>query len=195
MRALFLAAAFLAAPASARPLQPWEQPKPWEKRDERSLHTEPAIGVRSLFFKPVDFDPGAWAWGAQAKVHLARDWAAQLSVDRVRASRGGVSYRAIPAQVSALFFYPSDGAVAPYLLGGYGWYFWRFDGPAGHTETRSYPHLGGGIELATSDAWALDVSYRFIWSAVYRPLDMDHPWGARYERRASLLAIGLNRRF
>jgi opacity protein-like surface antigen len=158
-------------------------------------HTDASIGARTVFYRPLDADHGAWAKGAQLKLHVSQSYALQASMDVTHYSLAGANFRAVPVQVSLLGYFTPETPMSFFLLAGMGWYTSRVDGPGSHSETRSNPHVGVGLELVTEKRWTLDASYRFLWSQVYRLSDLGHPYGSGFKERASMLTLALNWRF
>jgi hypothetical protein len=106
--------------------------------------------------------------GGQIRAHLSPRTAVELSLD-VRTQRNETlteRVRDVPIQASLLLF-PVDAPVAPYVLGGAGWYSHRVEALAGDdvlaTETtREFGWHGGfGAELRMGRHAALHGDYRY----------------------------------
>lgn len=158
-------------------------------------HTSTSLGPRAVFYRPRDADHGSWSPGGQLDVGLGQAYAIEMSVDVTRHSSAGANYREIPVQLTLKGFLQPEDPASLYLLAGYGWYFSRVDGPGARSETQTRPHVGAGLELLSGTNWTLDADYRFIWSAVYQPLNNTRLLGNGYHKRGSMIMLALTRRF
>lgn len=158
-------------------------------------HQATTLGPRAVFYRPRDADHGTWNGGAQLKLGLGGAYALRASVDVTHHSAAGADYREVPLQFSLLGYFSPQDPLSFYLLIGYGWYWSHVGGGGAHTETSSRPHAGGGVELLGGGDWALDASYEFIWSQVWRPNDTGHPYGSGFHERGSMITLSAVRRF
>ena len=70
-----------------------------------------------------------------------------------------------PVQVSALIYPLGTTRLAPFLLGGGGWYYTTVKGPGGFddTQNRFGAHAGGGLQFFFNKHVSIDGTYRYIW--------------------------------
>lgn len=130
------------------------------------------IGPRMSFIRP---EPGVATTGdrytggtlrlrtsSRTAIELAMDWRSTTSEDQL------VRVRDYPLQGS-LLIYPVRAAIAPYVLGGVGWYTQQMsalaDGEviAEHTARRMGYHAGFGAELALGSRLAVFADYRYTY--------------------------------
>lgn len=113
---------------------------------------------------------GNFTGGAQARVYLLKVLAVEGSIDYRQHMSGPSEARTTadiyPVQVSGLLYLLPNSPVAPFLLGGVGWYYTRVRGPGGFTNTqhRMGSHVGGGLQAFLSRHWSVDATYRYIFS-------------------------------
>lgn len=107
-------------------------------------------------------------WGGHIRAHLGPKTAVELSVD-MRTERNETlttRVRDIPIQASLLLF-PVDAPIAPYVLGGGGWYSHKVEILAGdetlfsETSREFGWHAGVGAELRMGRHAALHGDYRY----------------------------------
>jgi hypothetical protein len=148
----------------------------------RSLAAEPAvepladteyrsfsIGIAGGYLNPKDSDHGTWTVGAQARYRFGL-LAAEASIQfhETRYEGGDVLVSQYPVQLTAFLYIIPSGPIRPYILGGVGWYYTRFDytgqfaSVPNRTEHIFGEHLGGGGELFFSPALSIDVDVRYI---------------------------------
>ena len=67
--------------------------------------------------------------------------------------------------VSALIYPLGTTRLAPFLLGGGGWYYTTVKGPGGFDETQNRfgAHAGGGLQFFFNKHVSIDGTYRYIW--------------------------------
>lgn len=129
-----------------------------------------AIGPRMSFVRPdpaLDSPSDRYTGGAlrlrmspRTSIELAMDWRSTTSDD------GAARVRDYPFQGS-LLLYPVRAPLAPYLLGGVGWYSQRLETLAGgavvssETERRRGYHAGFGGELTLGRRATIFADYRY----------------------------------
>jgi opacity protein-like surface antigen len=98
---------------------------------------------------------GTWFGGAQARLHFAQILAAEASITfhQNKYDDGDVSVTQYPVQLTAMLYVLPVGPLRPYILGGVGWYYTRFDYSGvfaavnDRTEHIFGWHFGAGAEL------------------------------------------------
>lgn len=119
-------------------------------------------------FDTAEGVPSERFWGGQIRAHLSPRTAVELSLD-VRTTRDETltqRVRDVPVQASLLLF-PASGPIAPYVLGGGGWYSHKVELLAGdevlfsESERQFGWHAGLGLELRMGRHAALHGDYRY----------------------------------
>ena len=129
-----------------------------------------SLGGRAAYFWPAHSDAGTGQYmgGAQLRFYLAKFFAVEGSADyRQQRTSGAATIADIyPVQVSGLLYLLPNSPVAPFVLGGVGWYFTHVRGPGGFDQTtnRFGSHVGGGLQFFLSRHWSLDATYRYIFT-------------------------------
>lgn len=129
-------------------------------------------GIRFSFVPGrVDEEPTQRYFGGQMRLRMSPRTALELSLDYRNALNDTLDLRVkdYPIQVSGLF-YLVRSRLAPYLIGGLGWYARSVDDPDGESvldsvTTRRFGYhagLGGEIQLGARAAIHLDYRYTFI---------------------------------
>lgn len=155
-----------------------------------------SLGGRAAYYRPKGADHGDLAEGVQARYHLTRRWALESSVDLRQDKFGGTKVDVVPLQLSALIYLMPHGyRIAPYILAGGGWYYTHISSPAGSTDFRFGPHMGGGIEFYRDSAWSADCSYRYLWNEDVRTRDAAHPLGRSFTDKGFMLTAAVNYSF
>lgn len=123
-----------------------------------------SIGGRATYFDPKEGD-GQWFGGAQVRVHPIRFLAVEGSVDYRRNDFGDTRVHSYPVQGSLMIYPLGLKRIAPFILGGGGWYFTSVTGPGNFDETqqRFGGHVGGGVQVFITEHFSADASYRHIW--------------------------------
>ena len=124
-----------------------------------------SIGGRATYFDPKEGED-KWFGGAQLRIHPSRYLAIEGSADYRREEfDGGTKSHTYPVQGSLLIYPLGTTRVAPFILGGGGWYFSTVDGPGNFSDTqhRFGGHVGGGLQFFISDHFSIDSTYRHIW--------------------------------
>ena len=124
-----------------------------------------SLGGRATYFDPKEGED-RWFGGAQVRVHPSHYFAVEGSADYRREEfAGGTKTHTFPVQGSLLIYPIGTTRLAPFILGGGGWYFTSIDGPGGFSDTqhRFGGHVGGGLQLFITDHISIDSTYRHIW--------------------------------
>jgi len=153
-----------------------------------------SIGPRATYATPKDADDGAWAPGAQLKLHLSSAFGFEVSIDSLKNDFGPLTtIKTYPVQASLLAYLTPGSAVSPYLLGGAGLYYSKVNGPLGYENdtSRFGLHAGAGLEVMLGKSLSLDGAYRYVWlesimSHDAAALDKD------YQDAGSMVTIALN---
>lgn len=122
-----------------------------------------SIGGRATYFDPKEGD-GRWFGGAQVRIHPIRFLAVEGSVDYRRNEFGDTRVHSYPVQGSLMIYPLGLKRIAPFILGGGGWYFTSVTGPGDFDDTqqRFGGHVGGGLQVFISQHFSADASYRHI---------------------------------
>jgi len=128
-----------------------------------------SLGVAAGYLNAKNADRGTWTAGVQARLRLGL-FAAEASIQfHENVYEGGdVVVSQYPVQLTAFLYFIPTGPIRPYILGGVGWYYTRFDysGQFASTPNRTEhifgEHLGGGAEIFFSPAISLDADVRYI---------------------------------
>jgi|LNFM01.1.fsa_nt_gb opacity protein-like surface antigen len=124
-----------------------------------------SLGGRATYFDPKEGED-RWFGGAQVRVHPSHYFAVEGSADYRREEfDGGTKTHTFPVQGSLLIYPIGTTRLAPFILGGGGWYFTSIDGPGGFSDTqhRFGGHVGGGLQLFITNHISIDSTYRHIW--------------------------------
>jgi len=184
---LFLAAVLLLArPALAQ----------YEAEASRGPRPGLSLGGHAAYYKSNDAGSGDLMQGAQVRYHLTRRWALEAAAGFLREKSGGVKVDVVPLQFSALIYLMPHGyTVAPYILGGVGWYYTHLYLPENSSDFRFGPHAGAGVEYFLNTAWSADVSARYLWAEDIRPADAELPLGRSFSGKGYMLALAVNYSF
>jgi hypothetical protein len=129
------------------------------------------IGPRLSFVRgntAVPDSQSARYWGAMLRARMSAHTALEVSIDHRSSlnALGTERVRDMPIQGSLLLF-PVRAAIAPYLLGGVGWYKQRIQTLEGDavqatvTTSKFGYHAGLGAELQVGRHAALHLDYRY----------------------------------
>lgn len=141
--------------------------------DEEDLREPFSIEPVAGYMRARDADGGTWFGGIQARFRMGDYLGLEGSITfhQDRFSDGDLKVTQYPVQVSALI-YPLGAEegfpLQPYLLGGVGWYYTRFDYSGqfqsfdDETDSIFGVHAGGGSELHLSDRVSLFADFRWI---------------------------------
>ncbi len=124
-----------------------------------------SLGGRAMYFDPRD-GSGEWYGGGQLRLYPSHYFAFEGSVDYRRNDfNGNTRTHTYPVQVSALIYPLGTTRLAPFLLGGGGWYYTTVRGPGGFSDTQNRfgLHAGGGLQFFLNRHWSIDGTYRYIW--------------------------------
>ncbi|OGR97295.1 MAG: hypothetical protein A2016_00145 [Elusimicrobia bacterium GWF2_62_30] len=148
------------------------------------------VGGRAAYYRPKGADSGDFMQGAQVRYHLTRRWALEGSVDLRKNEFGGTRVDVVPIQFSVLIYLmPHNYRLAPYILGGGGWYYTHAYAPADSSEFRSGTHAGGGVEYLLNKYWSVDGSYRYLWTEDIRS---DEPGARNFRDKGFALTAAVN---
>jgi opacity protein-like surface antigen len=157
-------------PPSAPDLPAIELPR--SLADEPKADTEYrsfSIGAAGGYLNAKNADHGTWTGGIQARMRFGF-LAAEASVQfhQSRYEGGDVTVTQYPVQLTAFFYILPNSAIRPYILGGVGWYYTRFDytgafaSVSNRTEHIFGEHLGAGAELFLSTSISINADIRYI---------------------------------
>lgn len=154
-----------------------------------------SIGGRATYFDPKDGD-GQWYGGAQVRVHPIRYLAVEGSVDYRRNDFGDTRVHSYPVQGSLMIYPLGLKRIAPFILGGGGWYFTSVTGPGNFDDTqqRFGGHVGGGVQVFITRHLSADASYRHIWleKIASKNAALDDK---RFNDNGHMITVGLNVHF
>lgn len=154
-----------------------------------------SIGGRATYFDPKDGD-GQWFGGAQVRVHPIRFLAVEGSVDYRRNDFGDTRVHSYPVQGSLMIYPLGLKRIAPFILGGGGWYFTSVTGPGNFDDTqhRFGGHVGGGVQVFISKHFSADASYRHIWleKIQSKGVSLDDK---KFDDTGHMITVGLNVHF
>ena len=124
-----------------------------------------SIGGRATYWDQNN-GPDRWFGGAQLRVHPSHYFAIEGSADYRREKFDeGTKTHTYPVQASLLIYPFGTTRVAPFILGGGGWYYTTVDGPGNFedTQNRFGAHAGGGLQFFLTNHVSFDGTYRYIW--------------------------------
>lgn len=156
-----------------------------------------SIGGRATYFDPENLTTGdEWHGGAQVRLHPSRYFAFEGSADYRQGKLNGTTVHSYPVQVSLLIYPLGTPRLAPFLLGGGGWYYTTVTGPADFqdTQNRFGWHAGGGLQLFLNRHWSIDGTYRHIWMEDVQSKH-DDVFDKNYGDGNHMVTIGLNFHF
>ena len=154
-------------------------------QQEYPLRTTLGFGARLGYYKSVDADNGSYDAGAMLRFRISEGLGVEATVDyrgeetfnagRWESTGADAKVSYVPITVSAMVFLPFGSTLAPYAVGGIGWYHTLIDY---HLKAESLPdlieilknddnrvmgyHFGLGIEVPASDHLAFHVDYRYV---------------------------------
>jgi len=183
---LLAAGLFPAAPACAQ----------YEPEESRGPRAGLSVGGRAAYYRSKGAGSGEFSEGAQARYHLTRRWALELSADLRQESFPEAKVDVIPIQLSVIaYLMPHGYRLAPYILAGGGWYYTHVYSPADSTDFRFGPHAGGGVEYFLNTAWSFGGSYRYLWTEDIHSQDLAHPLGRNITDKGYMLTAAVNYSF
>jgi len=154
-----------------------------------------SIGGRATYYDPKDAG-GKWYGGGQVRVYPWRYFAIEGSADYRRNDFGDTRVHSYPVQVSALIYPLGTTRLAPFILGGGGWYYTTVKGPGGFddTQNRFGLHAGGGLQFFFNRHWSVDSTYRYIWLEKIASKDQNIV-DKKFDDNGHMVTIGLNFHF
>jgi opacity protein-like surface antigen len=153
-----------------------------------------SIGPRATYATPKDATKGAWAPGAQLRLHLSSVVAFEASIDYLKNNFGPLTtIKTYPVQASLLAYLMPGSTLSPYLLGGAGLYYSKVNGPLGYESNTSRlgVHAGAGIEVMLNKSLSLDGAYRYVWLESITSHDAN-ALDKTYQDAGSMVTIALN---
>ncbi len=130
-----------------------------------------SIGPVGGYLNVRGADSGTWFGGVQARLHFAKFFAAEASITfhSNQYEDGDVVVTQYPVQLTAFFYIIPEGPIRPYILGGVGWYYTRYDYQDNfevlyddRTESIFGVHLGAGAEVMLGSRASLNMDVRYI---------------------------------
>ena len=159
------------------------------------------IGVFSLGGRATYWDQkegsDRWFGGAQVRLHPSHYFAIEGSADYRREKfDGGTKTHTYPVQASLLIYPLGTTRLAPFILGGGGWYHTTVDGPGNFSDTQSRfgGHAGGGLQFFLTNHVSVDGTYRYIWleKLESKNVSLDDK---KFDSNGHMITIGLNFHF
>ena len=116
-----------------------------------------SIGGRATYYDPQE-GQSRWFGGAQVRVNPFRYLSFEGSADYRQQDTEGTKTHTYPVQVSALIYPLGHTRLAPFLLGGGGWYYTTVKGPGNFddTQNRFGAHAGAGLQFFFNDHVSID---------------------------------------
>ena len=155
-----------------------------------------SVGGRATYFDPKEGE-AKWFGGAQLRFHPSRYLAIEGSADYRREDfGGGTKSHTYPVQGSLLIYPLGTTRLAPFILGGGGWYYSTIDGPGGFSDTqhRFGGHVGGGLQFFITDHFPIDSTYRHIWLERLQSKNQNLE-DKKFNDNGHMVTIGLNVHF
>ena len=154
-----------------------------------------SVGGRAMYYDPSDGDAN-WYGGAQVRLHLFRFFAIEGSADYRKNDFGGTTAHSYPVQVSGLIYPLGTTRLAPFILGGGGWYYTTVSGPGNfdNTQNRFGAHVGGGLQFFFNKHFSIDSTYRYIWLEKIESKDQNIV-DKKFSDNGHMVTIGVNFHF
>jgi opacity protein-like surface antigen len=155
-----------------------------------------SIGGRAMYYDPKDGEAN-WYGGAQVRLHPWHYFAIEGSADYRRNDfAGSTRVHSYPVQVSALIYPLGTTRIAPFILGGGGWYYTTVTGPGNfdNTQNRFGLHAGGGLQFFLNRHVSIDSTYRYIWLEKVQSKDQNIV-DKKFNDNGHMITIGLNLHF
>lgn len=171
-----------------------------EKAEAESIFDDVDVGLFSIGGRGTYFDPnegdGQWYGGAQVRVHPIRFLAVEGSVDYRKNDFGDTRVHSYPVQGSLMIYPLGLKRIAPFILGGGGWYFTSVTGPGDFDDTqqRFGGHVGGGVQVFISKHFSADASYRHIWLEKIQSRNASLE-DKKFDDTGHMITVGLNFHF
>ena len=130
-----------------------------------------SIGPVGGYLNVRGADHGTWFGGVQARLHFAKIFAveAAISFHSNEYEDGDVVVTQYPLQLTAFLYIIPEGPIRPYILGGVGWYYTRYDYRDNfallyqdRTDNIFGVHLGAGGEVMLGSRASLNLDVRYI---------------------------------
>jgi opacity protein-like surface antigen len=98
--------------------------------------------------------------------------------------------------MSALIYPLGTTRLAPFILGGGGWYYTTVSGPGNfdNTQNRFGLHAGGGLQFFFHRRVSIDSTYRYIWLEKIESKD-ENIFDKKYNDNGHMVTIGVNFHF
>jgi len=154
-----------------------------------------SIGGRGTYYDPKE-GQARWFGGAQVRVNPFRYLSFEGSADYRRQDTDGSRIHTYPVQVSALIYPLGHTRLAPFLLGGGGWYYTTVKGPGNFddTQNRFGLHAGGGLQFFLNNHVSIDSTYRYIWLEDIQSKDQNIK-DKSFNDNGHMITVGLNFHF
>ena len=154
-----------------------------------------SIGGRATYYDPQE-GQSRWFGGGQVRVNPFRYLSFEGSADYRRQDTAGSRIHTYPVQVSALIYPLGHTRLAPFLLGGAGWYYTTVKGPGNFddTQNRFGLHAGGGLQFFLSNRISIDSTYRYIWLEDIHSKDQNIK-DKSFNDNGHMITVGLNFHF
>jgi opacity protein-like surface antigen len=154
-----------------------------------------SIGGRAMYYDPNEGDAN-WYGGAQVRLHLFRFFAIEGSADYRQNTFQGTTVHSYPVQVSGLIYPFGTTRLAPFILGGGGWYYTTVSGPGNfdNTQNRFGAHVGGGLQFFFNRHFSIDSTYRYIWLEKIESKDQNIV-DKKFNDNGHMVTIGVNVHF
>ena len=154
-----------------------------------------SLGGRATYWDQKD-GSDRWFGGAQVRLHPSHYFAIEGSADYRREKFDGTKTHTYPVQASLLIYPLGTTRLAPFILGGGGWYYTTVDGPGNFSDTQNRfgAHAGGGLQLFLTDHISVDGTYRYIWleKLESKNASLDDK---KFDSNGHMITIGLNFHF
>ena len=154
-----------------------------------------SIGGRAAYYDPSDTQ-ARWFGGAQVRVNPFKYLSFEGSADYRQQDTAGSTIHTYPVQVSALIYPLGHSRLAPFLLGGGGWYYTTVTGPGNFddTQNRFGLHAGGGLQFFFNNHISIDSTYRYIWLEDVQSKDQNIK-DKDFNDNGHMITVGLNFHF
>ena len=154
-----------------------------------------SIGGRAVYYDPKDTQAN-WFGGAQVRVNPFKYLSFEGSADYREQEAAGTTIHTYPVQVSALIYPLGHSRLAPFLLGGGGWYYTTVKGPGNFddTQNRFGLHAGGGLQFFINNHISIDSTYRYIWLEDVQSRDQNIQ-DKNFNDNGHMITAGLNFHF
>jgi opacity protein-like surface antigen len=195
MKCIFAVCAFAVAISSIPAMFPQQA-----EAADNELFQQMDIGFFSIGGRAVSYDPkegqSRWFGGAQVRVNLFKYLSFEGSADYRQQDTAGSTIHTYPVQVSALIYPLGHSRLAPFLLGGGGWYYTTVSGPGNFSDTQNRfgLHAGGGLQFFFNNHISIDSTYRYIWLEDIRSRDQNIK-DKDFNDNGHMITAGLNFHF